>query len=278
MYYLKIVLIGIITLLTSCSTDVSQAQNPPTDWSEYELKGHVKQLIVKTYKAHKESGALVKDNLWSIVVVDFSPDGKLQQVDRKNESKEIYSYSKKQQIIKTFNANGVLTSQKVTNYTDWGAVQSIVFYNASGTQTGKKEYTYNKEHVLVERLYQDNFFQYTKEKNFQFDAVGREIRCERYNKENQLVEIETNTYRTDGKKIFTKVERYSDGVPDYAGSTRYTYNPEGFVSVVESATDSQDYQVTHQITYVYDSIGNYITKSTMYDWWPTIQERTIIYY
>lgn len=278
MDYVKIILISMTVLMTACASNTSQAQNTSTDWEEYELKGCVKQLIIHTYKAHKEVDSLVKDDLWSTVVIDFSKEGKLLQVERKGESKKTYSYTKNQQIIKEYDESRALTGQKVTNYTDWGAIQSIVSYNAKGVLTAKIEYTYDKNHVLTERLYQDVYYQYTKEKNIQFDAAGHEIRCERYNKDNQLKEIETNTYDVDGRKILNKVERYSEQGYDYGGRYRYTYNPEGFTSMVESANDSEEYHVTHLLKYAYDIHGNYITKNNMYDWWPSIQERTIIYY
>lgn len=278
MSFLKYTLFGMAVLLTACKPYASRAQSSQTDWDEYELRGRVKELTIKIYKAHVESGTLVKDELWSTTVVEFSPEGKLLQVERKGESKKTYSYTKNQQIIKEYDESRALTGQKVTNYTDWGAIQSIVSYNAKGVLTAKIEYTYDKNHVLTERLYQDVYYQYTKEKNIQFDAAGHEIRCERYNKDNQLKEIETNTYDVDGRKILNKVERYSEQGYDYGGRYRYTYNPEGFTYMVESANDSEEYHVTHLLKYAYDIHGNYITKNNMYDWWPSIQERTIIYY
>ena len=278
MSFQKYTLFSIVVLLTSCAPNVSQAQKSQTDWDEYELNGRIKELTIKTYKAHEESGSLVKDELWSTKVVEFSPEGKLLKVERKGESKETYSYSKTQKIKSCFSADNALTSRIVTNYTKWGAIKSIVYYNASGVETARNDYTYDQKRQLVERLYQDNYFGYTKENYIEFDSAGHEIRCERYNKENQLKEIESTTYDTNGRKILNEVDRYEGGAYAYGGSSRYTYNAEGFICVVESATNSDEYHVTHQISYVYDSNGNYITKYTLYDWWPNIEERTIIYY
>lgn len=278
MDYVKIMLISMTVLMTACASNTSQAQNTSTDWVEYELKGCVKQLTIHTYKAHKEADTLVKDDLWSTVIVDFSKDGKLLQVERKGESKKTYSYTKNQQIIKDYDESRALTGQTVTNYTKWGAIKSIEYYNPFGAETAKWDYTYDQKRQLVERLYQDNYYQYTKEENIQFDAAGHEIRCERYDKEHRLKEIETNTYDAEGRNILKEVSRYEGGAYAYGGSYRYTYNPEGFTSMAESANDMGEYQVTHIITYVYDNQGNYVTKNNMYDWWPSIEERTILYY
>lgn len=221
---------------------------------------------------------LVKGDLWSIKVVEFSPEGKLLQVERKGESKDTYTYSKNQKTTTRFSADNTLINRIVTNYTKWGAIKTIVYYNASGIETGRVDYTYDAKRQLVERLHQSIANPYTKEENIQFDAAGHEIRCERYDKENRLKEIEANTYDADGRKILNEVSRYEGGAYAYGGSSRYTYNQEGFISMVESATDMGEYQVTHMITYVYDTQGNYVTKNNMYDWWPSVEERTILYY
>lgn len=243
MSFLKCTLLGMVVLLTACTPRESQAQDSKTDWDEYNLNGCVKQLTIKTYKAHVESGTLVKDDLWSIKVVEFSPEGKLLQVERKGESKDTYTYSKNQKTTTRFSADNTLINRSVTNYTKWGAIKTIVYYNASGIETGRVDYTYDAKRQLVERLHQSIANPYTKEENIQFDAAGHEIRCERYDKENRLKEIEANTYDAEGRKILNEVSRYEGGAYAYGGSSRYTYNQEGFISMVESATDMGEYQV-----------------------------------
>ena len=278
MSFLKRTLLGVVVLLTACASNVAQAQSSQTDWEEYDLKGCVKQLTIKTFRAHIESGTPVKDDLWSTAVIEFSLEGKLLQVERIGESKNTYTYTKTQKITNCFSADNNLTSRIVTTYTKWGAIKRIVYYNASGTETGRVDYTYDAKRQLVERLHQTISDPYTREEGIQFDAVGHEIRCERYDKENRLREIETSTYDVEGRKIMNEVSRYEGGAYAYGVGSRYTYNQEGFISMVESAADMGEYQVTHILTYVYDSHGNYVTKNNMNDRWPFVEERTIQYY
>ena len=265
-------------IMFSCSASTSPAQNITTDWDEYYLKGQVKRLIIRTFKAHEESDELVKDELWSTTIVDFSSDGKIQQEERINESKETYVYLDKRTIINYYDANGLLKCKKITSYTDWGGINDILSITADGVEFGRTNYVYNKERRLLERIHQDMGSPYIREANILFDSIGHEIRCERYNKENLLEEIISNTYDVNGKKILRSVKRYEDGVYAYGGRIRFTYNAEGFVCLVESCDDTDIYRVTNKFSYSYDKYGNFTVENNFNDFFPLIKERTIIYY
>ncbi len=265
-------------IITNCSSSSSQTQIQKTGWDEYDLKGHVKQLTIRTYKADNESSGLVKGDLWSTTVVDFAEDGRLLQVEWINESKDTYLYSDKQTVVSHYEADGTLKSRSITTYNDWGGIKDNVYVTADGVEIGRTDYVYGNGGKLVERIYQDIGFAYTRETNFQYDSVGNEIRCERYNKENLLKEIETNIYDAYGKRVLHKVERYDNGAYAYGGNNRYSYNNEGFVCLVESCNDTDDYRVTHRNSYSYDTYGNYTVENSINDWFSTVKERTIVYY
>ena len=270
---------GCATLIfTGCTFSLSQAQVRHTGWEEYDLKGRVKRLTIRTFKAHNESGKLVKGDLWSTTIVDFSEDGRSLQEERINESKKTYVYLDMQTVINHYDADGSLKNKKITAYTDWGDIKNIVEVNAEGVELSRTNYVYNKDRQLVERIHQDIGFSYTREANIQYDTIGHEIRCERYSRDNLLKEVEINSYDLNGKRIMHRVERYDDGVFLYSGTERFTYNTEGFICLVESCNDTEDYHVTHEISYSYDNYGNFTKENIINDWFSTIKERTIIYY
>ena len=257
-----------------------QASNAGTDWEKYELKGKVKQLTIRYYDAHEQAGTLVKDRLRNTFVIDFNEDGTFRQADW-GDSKETYTYSQNRKTVNHYNEKGEWVKKTITvyTYTPWGAIQSKVYTNDEGIEMGREDYTYNENRQVTDRILQGIAFPYTHETNLLYDSAGHEVQCERFDRDGELKETEKNIYDASGNRIMHRVERFDGGIYAYGGAQRYTYNPEGFVSMIEGKGDEDDdFHISYKISYIYDDKGNYTVKNTMTEQFPSIQERDIVYY
>jgi len=258
----------------------SDAKKAETDWDAYELKGKVKTLTIKRYKAREAFGEVTKDELKSSEVVTFSKEGKIEHVfssyyysDEKSEYESFYTYTEKKTISEQY-YNDDFSGKLITFYTDWGGKESEISYDESGDQSWATEYTYDDNHRLIERNHYYGKEFNSREKNFQYDEKGLVKSYKNYNNDGELTEISYYEYDAKGREVECTVE---DGEGAVSYSIVHTYNDEGYTSCYKFV--GTYYKNTEEYTYEYDKQGNYVVKYEMTKGGDTyICERTIVYY
>lgn len=276
----KTLFILALAAITFAWMSCTGSQKPQTDWDAYQLKGKVKTLTNKRYKAREAFGEITKDELSSSEVISFTKDGKIEHslstyyyADEKAEYEYFYTYTDKKSIVEEY-YNDDFSGKSITFYTDWGAKQSEMSYDDSGDETWKVEYTYDDKHRLIER----NFY-YDKElsgrdKNYKYTEKGLLKSYKSYNNEGQLTETSYYEYDEKGRETECTVEN-AEGEVSY--SIVNAYNEEGYQSCHKFI--GTYYKSTEEYTYEYDKKGNFVVKYEMIKGGDTyINERTIVYY
>ena len=276
----KTLFILALTAITFAWMSCTGSQKPQTDWDAYELKGKVKTLTTKRYKAREAFGEITKGELSSTEVISFTKDGKIEHrlstyyfEDEKSEYESFYTYTDKKSIMEEY-YNDDFTGKLITFYTDWGARQSETSYDNSGDETWMTEYIYDDKHRLIERNFYYDKELSSREKNYKYTEKGLVKSYKSYNNEGELTETSYYEYDEKGREIECTVENDEREV---SYSIVKAYNEEGYQSLHKFI--SSYYKNTEEYTYEYDKIGNYIVKNEMTKGGDSyINERTIVYY
>jgi len=276
----KTLLILALAAITFAWMSCTGSQKPKTDWDAYQLKGKVKTLTTKRYKARAAFGEITKDELSSTEVISFTKEGKIEHTfstyyyeDEKSEYESFYTYTDKKSIMEEY-YNDDFTGKLITFYTDWGAKQSESSYDNSGDETWMSEYTYDDKHRLIEHNFYYDKELSSRDKNYKYTDQGLLKSCKSYNYAGELTETTYYEYDEKGREIECTVEN-AEGEVSY--SIVKAYNEEGYQSSHKFI--SSYYKNTEDYTYEYDKKGNYVVKNEMTKGGDTyINERTIVYY
>lgn len=260
----------------------SSTKSQKNDWDEYNLKGAVRQMTIKSYTARYSNGQYVKDRLTDTQTITFSNEGKLQKevwVEYKNGKQTIttnnYSYSANKRTKMTYE-NGTFDEKEVVVYTDWGGVASEVETDDEGDEWFRYEYTYDSRHRLMEeRAYlhrkmihkcvdykydkNDRYTSYTQyDENGQLEYVAYveydesgNLLSERDVKNGYTVRSLTSKYNQQGNVVY-----YSYKSKDYSDDTRYSqykydYNGNRVSYVVSSNSDGENKVEYVEYEYIY---------------------------
>ena len=276
----KTLFILALAAITFAWMSCTGSKKAKTDWDMYDLKGKVKTVTEKKYKARQAFGELTKDELSYTETISFTKDGKFEHSyssyyfsDEHSEYESFFTYSDKKSIQEQYR-NDDFTGKIITVYTDWGDKESETSYDESGDQTWLTEYTYDNDHRLIERNDYYGRELNSREKNFKYNEQGLVKSSKSYNSRGELSETNYYEYDDKGRMLENTVE---DDEGNVSYSIVNTYNDKGFVACHKFL--GSYYKSTEDYTYEYDKKGNYIVKYQVEKGGNTyIYERTIVYY
>lgn len=278
--YLKLMFFSSLmaAMCVSCNTKNAEQSTEAesvaqrNDWEELELKGKVKEVTIKEYRAHEAFGELQKDDLLWSRQYQFTADGMLSMSLRGQGTSEYdliatYTYSDNERLIEY---QGTQSGKEITTYTNSGDIKRVTLYNADGIEYQRKEYTYNEKNQLVEVAYYSKDNGLYRIMEYIYDAAGH-VYKEKAKETNGEIDKEYHyAYDEQGRKI--REEKYNgDGAMQNVKI--YSYDKEGNI-----ATIFDENQKICEYTYQYDSKGNYTEAYYKSRTYCSIAERTIVYY
>ena len=134
-----------------CANLLAQSLPSVVDRNNHELKGKVKQLTIREYRAFINGDQLEKQDLVYTTIFHFYEDGKYQEIeyiDTDSQTKSVYLYSDSITLIKWFDGNNEIRTDTII-YTNFGKKIKEVYADGSFEMV-KKTYKYNDQNQLVE--------------------------------------------------------------------------------------------------------------------------------
>ena len=264
-----------------CANLFAQSLPSVIDRNNHELKGKVKQLTIREYRAFINGDKLEKQDLVYTTIFHFFEDGKYQEIeyiDTDSQTKSVYLYSDSITLIKWFDGNNEIRTDTII-YTNFGKKIKEVYADGSFEMV-KKTYKYNDQNQLVEVRHTfaepEHKQIYT---HYKYNTNGQLIEFVKY--DNSLHNSQTVysfEYDTLGRITQNKMNWSWDDIYRIS-QIFYQYNAQGFTSSC-IYKDSNSSARIETYTYEYDQLGNYVRKNTSCKTpgYSCIEEREIEYY
>jgi len=270
MYWLKrkYVIILFITFY-SCSTCVFAQRK--LNLKELELKGRVKSVTEKVYKAVEKFGEPTKSDLIEEKTMTFDINGRMLTEETSKDGKRqksIFSYDEKGTLLEIqlleigidYRGEQLIEGITITKISvdNKGNILEEADYDKAGTLQGKRIYKYTSSagFVIVEEGVYDSNGAGGIDKIRKFDLKGHLVEAK--NDINQRESLQKFIYNAKGKKIEEKA--YYGG--SLLGSAKCKYDENDFVVEVNAETFKG---LKRSTIYKYnkDAHANYVTKTEL---------------
>lgn len=241
--------------LSACTT--KKETTAKNDLKALNLKGEIKSVVVKNYLADEKNGQFVKGPKASQLFKTFNKNGNL--------LKSIGSYSN--EVERRYSNDGLLTeeinywNQKIVRhyYFTYDGQQretQVLIYGQSGVLEQKRISLYNDQKAFVETKILDGEDRLLSRSISSKDDLGREVKKEFFNAQNQGEGVFIYMYDEDGRKILD----HSIGKDEKENSLqRFVYNDDG--NTIQNTIKTWYEDTIIEYSYVkFDAYGNWIVR------------------
>src|ERR1035437_7871817 len=239
-----------------------------TDLEHEELLGQVKEVMVTTYKAHRQSGILIQGKIES----DFTAEDTnvIDFYDEKGHRTKSNKFSKGFFYFKTYDEKGreisndqywegAIYQKSVHNYNTWGHLYEARSTNADGTIAYRTFDNYSENgKILDKHTYHGKEEKVYEHSTYEYDEKWNLLSMKKYDINNNIEHQINYINNEEGKMIEMKFEWTDKSKSDHNHWQRFTYNEHGDIGEYTWLNPDGSFKESSIMKHEYDSDGKKI--------------------